>query len=106
MWNPRKNLDLYVAMSGFVSVNFFGNSLLLYFTKVLVNNILEIKQKQTSLLSHIDEKLNRYKTSRTNIFSHKDPLFSILVPVALPFIFFGWLCYMQIFQYMSLTIMT
>ena len=56
MWNPRKNLDLYAVMSGFVSVNFFGNSLLLYFTKVLVNNILEIEQKQTSLLSHIDEK--------------------------------------------------
>ena len=93
-------------MSGFVSVNFFGNLLLLYFTKVLVNNILKIKQKQASLLSHVDEKLNKYKTSRANIFSHKDPHFSILVPIALPFIFFGWLCYMQIFKYMFLTLMT
>lgn len=39
---PNEKFRLICCMSGFLSFNFFGNSLLLYFTKVLVYDKLEI----------------------------------------------------------------
>lgn len=49
---PNEKFRLICCMSGFLSFNFFGNSLLLYFTKVSMCNRLKTKKKKILFLLH------------------------------------------------------